>query len=603
MTNRKTNVEIEAKTGGHWFVKLLQSKGVEFVFGTTGAGMPDIQDAMVVEKPPKWIQGLHEFVTVNAATGYALASGKPGVALIDRVVGTQNSVGAFYIAYLNCSPTVVFASSNVPGVPIPTGETEYHYVGNQPGFVAPWVKWFTEVESLDTLPEDVEKAFFMATSVHPGPTYVTLRQDLMAQRVQRARAFESELPHPSPRIPDDETLNKIVDELLTHRHPVVIVSHMGRNPEAVPRLVDFAHTFGLPVKERRVFMNYPMDDPMHAGFVSRALTPELPPKTDLVVLLETGLLPHQRFSDNIDAIDLTSDQYHRQDVYEGGDYGSSLIPATVRSVCDAEPTLKKLVEIAQDKIGPAEKSIIDDRSHSVIEQHHEMVQEWRDNAKLSYEAGVLDGWSVGYTLKMHWSQNTIWVNGSVTPSETLTKALELSQPGTYFGNPSGHLGATLGMAYGVALAHRHYVDVQDKGTHKVGRISGSTDAVVCTTGDGDAIFGNIDSALWTCSHYGLGVLYVVMNNAAWGIEWPPIARSSQHWAKLASDFEFVDLDNPRIDFAQLAKAYSVHSQTVQTPQEFDSALKECLIKVRSGKPALLNVVMQKYTGPQPSAVP
>ncbi len=94
------------------------------MFGTTGAGMPDIQDAMVVEKPPKWIQGLHEFTTVSAAAGYALASGREGVALIDRVVGTQNAIGAMFCAYMNSSPTVIFASANVPGVPIQTGAPE-----------------------------------------------------------------------------------------------------------------------------------------------------------------------------------------------------------------------------------------------------------------------------------------------------------------------------------------------------------------------------------------------------------------------------------------------------------------------------------------------
>jgi Thiamine pyrophosphate-requiring enzymes [acetolactate synthase, pyruvate dehydrogenase (cytochrome), glyoxylate carboligase, phosphonopyruvate decarboxylase] len=90
---------IYVETGGHLFVELLKNKGVQFVFGTTGAGMPDIQDAMVVVKPPKWIQGLHEFVSVSAAIGYSLASEKVGVALIDRIVGTLNCAGAFYAAF------------------------------------------------------------------------------------------------------------------------------------------------------------------------------------------------------------------------------------------------------------------------------------------------------------------------------------------------------------------------------------------------------------------------------------------------------------------------------------------------------------------------
>jgi thiamine pyrophosphate-dependent acetolactate synthase large subunit-like protein len=66
--------ESQVRTGGELFMRILQQDEVPFVFGTTGAGMAEIQDAMVMVKPPKWIMGLHEFTTVNAAAGYALAS-------------------------------------------------------------------------------------------------------------------------------------------------------------------------------------------------------------------------------------------------------------------------------------------------------------------------------------------------------------------------------------------------------------------------------------------------------------------------------------------------------------------------------------------------
>ena len=57
-----TNVEREkaqaspresiSSTEGEWFLKTLQALGVEYVFGTTGGVMPDIQDAMTEVKPP-----------------------------------------------------------------------------------------------------------------------------------------------------------------------------------------------------------------------------------------------------------------------------------------------------------------------------------------------------------------------------------------------------------------------------------------------------------------------------------------------------------------------------------------------------------------------
>jgi acetolactate synthase I/II/III large subunit len=603
-SSRPAIEELDVKTGGQWFVRLLRLKGVDFVFGTTGAGMPDIQDAMVVEKPPKWIQGLHEFTTVSAATGYALASGREGVALIDRMVGTQNALGAIFGAYLNSAPTIIFASTNVPGVPMETGAPELHYSTYQSMIVLPWIKWLAQVSSLDTMPEDIEKAFYNALSEHQAPVYVTLRQDLMARTVEKGwTAHGRGEPVASPRVPDDGTIEKIADEILNHENPVLLTSVMGRHAEAVKSLIDFAHLFGVGVLERRFFMNYPATDPLHLGFLSRYRDPEIPPSADLIMALEFGLLAHQSFKNEPEVIDLTSDPLHRQDVYAGGDYGASLVPAKIRAICDSNATLQKLVRVAVSRVRSTEKQKIEDRLQRLKEEHDRLFSEWKQNARRSYETGKLNDWAIGYVLNKQINDDTIWVNAAASSWEPLLKTVVVTTPGAYFGNPSGHLGPALGMAYGVALAFRKYTDVTDRGSYKVGRISGeSGKTVICTTGDGDAIFGNIDSALWTCAHYGIGVLYVILNNACWAAEWHPIATSSHHWARDAGDFEFLDLDKPRIDFSSIARGFGVYSKRVESVEAFERELPAAIELVRRGKPALLDLQQEKFTGTAASTV-
>jgi thiamine pyrophosphate-dependent acetolactate synthase large subunit-like protein len=595
----------ETETGGEWFVKILQGSGVEFVFGTTGAGMPHIQDAMVVVKPPKWIQGLHEFVSVSAASGYALASRKNGVALIDRTVGTQNAIGAIYAAYLNSSPVTIFASSNLPGVPIVDGGIAIHFSSNQSSLGKPWLKWSTEVHSLDTLDHDVVKALYMAFSEHQGPTYITLRRDLMAQRIEASHRRTPRYSQTSLRVPDDSTLERIVSEVLAHNSPQIVVSHAGRIPEAVQSIVNFAHSFGCGVSDRRVFMNYPMTDPLHQGFVGLHAQPvNLIESADLAVSLEVGLLPHQEFDPRVDVIDIASDPMHCQDVSNGGDYGSSLFPAIVRTVSDVKPTLDKLTKIGLSKLTTKDKEVINERISSLSEAHTKLYTEWNRISRNSFESEKLDAWSVAYSLNKALSKEEYtWVNGTNTSREAFLKTIELSKPGTYFSNPSGHLGSVIGMAYGVALAYRRYLEVKDMHTYRVGSISPSSHIVVCTTGDGDAIFGNLPSALWTCSHYGIGVLYIIMNNACWGVEWPAICRTSQHFAKNANDFEFVDLDNPRMDFQKLAEAFKVQSVRVQNIRDLTTSLPDLLKRVKNGTPALVDVQLEKFTGETTSVVP
>lgn len=475
----------KAKTGGHLFVKILQSKNVEFVFGTTGAGMPDIQDAMVVEKPPKWIQGLHEFVSVSAASGYALASNKAGVALIDRVVGTQNAVGAFFGAFHNSSPAVVFASTNLPGLPIETGAPELHYSSFQTLALLPWIKWFTQVNDNEAMTLDVEKAFNVALSEHQGPVYVMLRQDLMAKRL-RKKEWNDTITQPvlSGTVPDDKTIDKIIQILLEHEQPEIIVSYAGRHPEAVDSLVTFAHKFGISVRERRFFMNYPTNDQLHLGFVHRYKPPEARKNSDLVIALEFGLLPHQNFGE-LDAIDLNSDPLHRQDVYSGGDYGASLFPCLIRASCNISKTLTKIGSNAEKRIHFNERRQIRDRIQAVTSEHNNLIRQWSDKAESSFEKERLDDWSIGFLINRHLrktrSQFT-WVNGTASSYDALLRTVEATLPGTYFGNPSGHLGVAAGMSYGAALAYRKYVKVENKRHYKIGSISKQSRPVVCTIG-------------------------------------------------------------------------------------------------------------------------
>ncbi len=607
-----TGLGSQIRNGGELLLRALQGKDVNFVFGTTGAGMAEIQDAMVIIKPPKWIQGLHEFVTVNAAAGYALASEGPAVSLIDRVVGTANAAGAFYCAYMNTAPVVVLASLNVPAVTVPTGQIEYHYIQNDSLIVNPWIKWSARVESLETLPDDLSKGFYMVLAEEQGPVYISVRQDLMAQKLPAGqgnslleKSVSKTMPVPALRILDDATVQKICDEILNYSMPEIAVSHLGRHKASLKSLVNFAHTFGLGVNDLRSFMNFPTNDSLHAGFTQETKPPELMPKVDLVLALEMGLLPNKVFPGNPDAIDLTSDPFHRQDVNGGGDYGSTLFPALVRGVCDVGPTLDKICKCAAERISSKDKETIKDRSDKVAEYHNKLFGEARKEAEASLNSEKLDAGSIGLIMNNHWSNHFIWVDGTITPRKKLLKLVTMIEPGSYFSNPAFHLGAVTGMAYGVALANRKYVDViQKEQKYSIGKIS--TDKarpVICTTGDGDAIFGNIASALWTCSHYGIGVLYIILNNSCWGIEWPPIEKAPEKWAKNAGDFEFLDLDNPSISFSEIARGFNVASEKVQTPAEFQRAFIKGIQLASQNRPMLIDARLEKETGPKESVVP
>lgn len=87
------------------------------------------------------------------------------------------------------------------------------------------------------------------------------------------------------------------------------------------------------------------------------------------------------------------------------------------------------------------------------------------------------------------------------------------------------------------------------------------------------------------------------------MEWAPIAESSQQWAKKARDFEFLDIDRPRIDFAKIAIGFNVVSYRIESTKELDSALTDAIRTAQSNKPVLLDIILDKYTGKRSSVVP
>ncbi len=572
-----------ARTGGEWFLKTLQALSVDYVFGTTGGAMPDIQDAMTAVKPPLWIQSLHEFPTVVAAMGYALASDRPGICLIDRIVGTTNALGAFYAAYENFAPIVIFASQNLPtltsghaadGAP---RRTAAHYHSWQSILTTPWTKWRHELATLDLLPSSVQKAIAVATTEPTGPTYMTLRQDLMASQPAAAPIPRSHSEPPRSRtVADGQSIDVAAKLLVEAENPILWATNMGRHVAAVPRLMELAETLGCGVLDGRNFLNVPMDHPLFLGFHSYRSRNAFVEAADVLVNVENYYEPPIEPPAGCAVIDLTSDPAMLQGG-AGGDYGGTYYSAHARLIGDATATLTALtaaVRTAIPRFGSTE--VRDDRFQQTKARHDALLAEWAAAAKRHLHDDPVSPHRVAYELQQLWDDQTIWVNQTITMRQALLQGIRLTAAGTFFTNPSGHLGVTAGAAYGVALARPR-------------------EKVVAMMGDGDFIFGNPPAVLWTCSHYHIPVLYLVFNNQCWGIEWPFIVDTTLGLAAKHKDYQHVDLVEPMIRFQGLAEAMGVPAKTLEHPTDAAATLRWGMEHVAHGEPALIDIQLQKYT--------
>ncbi len=570
----------EIKTLAQVLIKSLKLYGNNFIFGTTGAGMAEIQDAISVEKGIKWIQALHEFTAISSAEGYALAKNRTGIALIDRIVGTQNSIGALYSSYLNMAPLLVLASRDIPGTHLLNDPTS-HYSSKHLDIIEPWVKWANNSQSEEMMEEDLSKAFFITQLEPKGISFLTLRHDLM-QKPYDGMAIRTKKFYYNKRLPDMDTVKIIGDKILTSNNPEIFVSHAGRNMEYVDTMIKFADKFGIGVKERRYFMSFPLENPMHLGFVPRMYVPETA-NDDLLLLFEFGILPGNAFPVDKDIIDFSTEFVRRRDIYSGGDYGSSNLFNSIDIECDLGPTLELIMK--KTEINHIENEAIENRRASVREKHEKLMKDIETMAAGDIEKGILTDNSIGYVLNEEWKEGMALVNGSIKSYNGLNQQINLNTPGTFFSNPSGHLGSPVGMAYGTFLARNEEEYLSGVKNYK---------PVVCITGDGDAIFGNITSALWSVKHYGLGVIYIILNNGSWAIEWPYFENTTEKYIKNSKDTQFIDLDNPRIDFATMAKGFSIDSYSVKDISELRDAFRKAIDSAVKGNPSLIDIVLPKF---------
>jgi thiamine pyrophosphate-dependent acetolactate synthase large subunit-like protein len=572
--------DYEIKTLAQVLIKSLKLYGNNFIFGTTGAGMAEIQDAISVEKGLKWIQALHEFTAVSSAEGYALAKNKTGIALVDRIVGTQNSIGALYSSYLNMAPLLVLASRDIPGTHLLNDPTS-HYSSKHLQVIEPWVKWSNNSQSEEMMEEDLSKAFFITQLEPKGISFLTLRHDLM-QKTYDGLELKTKKFYYNKRLPDMDTVRKIGDKILASEHPEIFVSHGGRNMEYVKTMVDFASHFGIGVKERRYFMSFPLHNEMHLGFVPRMYVPETG-NDDLLLLFEFGILPGNAFPIDTDIIDFSTEFVRRRDIYSGGDYGSSNLFNSIDIECDLGPTLELIMK--KTHIDGKTMESIANRREDIKESHDKLMSDIKNMAEKDMKSGKLTDNSIGFILNSQWESDMALVNGSIRYYNGINQQIKLEQPGTFFSNPSGHLGSPVGMAYGAFIARNEENYLKQIGNYK---------PVVCLTGDGDAIFGNITSALWSVKHYGLGVIYIIINNGSWAIEWPYFENTTQKYIKNSKDTQFIDIDAPRMDFATIAKGFNVDSYTVKTTDELAIAFQKAIKTAKKGGPSLIDVILPEF---------
>ncbi len=164
----------EMLKGGEIVLRCLRAEGVELVFGYPGGAIMPLYDALE-GSGVRHILTRHEQGAVFAASGWARATGKTGVAIATSGPGATNLVTGIADAKMDSVPLVCI-----------TGQVRTAMIGSDAfqetdvfGLTLSLTKWSRLVRSIEEIPLVIAEGFHWARSGRPGPVVIDIPTDIL----------------------------------------------------------------------------------------------------------------------------------------------------------------------------------------------------------------------------------------------------------------------------------------------------------------------------------------------------------------------------------------------------------------------------------------
>jgi acetolactate synthase-1/2/3 large subunit len=566
-------------------VDLLHRYGLKYASLNPGASFRGLHDSIVNygKNKPEMLLCQHEKIAVQIAHGYARATGEPMVAIVHDVVGLLHAELAIYYAFVDRAPIFVIGATGPMDESKRRPRSDWHHTAQVQGeAVRNFTKYDYQPHTIDGVPDSFMRAYSAMITEPRGPIYMCY--DAMLQETplttEVAMPPDRFVPAPTPMAADPAALAPIVDTLLGAERPWIMTEFTGRHPGNFEKLVELAETLGVAVWDINGALCFPNRHPL-------ALSMDTPSLRKADAILALDIRDWEKETAKLDSTtrELTSildPSCKWMDVgfHELGlgswalDYGRYL--AKSESVLgDPRLAMPQMTAIARERLAadPKLTARVEERKAEIARLHDAAFVRWAEDAKEDRDASPV---TLARLAEEIWSviKDEDWVCATGTLREWARKLWNFDKP---YRHPGKALGTAtqIGMSLGVALAHK-----------------GSGKLVVALQPDGDLMFDV--GALWTAAKHRIPVLIVMFNNRAYYNDWHHQIRM----AKLRGtdpDKAHIGMDifDPEPDFGAAARAMGMWGEgPITKPDEIAPALRRAIEVVRSGKPALLDVVTQ-----------
>ncbi len=575
----------QSTSGGDFMVDVLRTLDVEYLAINCASSFRGLHEAVLNHgnnTKPEIITCAHEEIAVHMGQGYAKIEGKPIAMACHGVVGLQHATMAMYNAWCDRVPVMVFGGNIMEANKRAPGAEWVHSGVDINSIVRDFTKWDDQPTTLQHFAESTVRAYKIATTPPMGPVMLSLDAELQENPIPDPESLR--IPKLSRVVPpqgDAGALAEAAKLLVGAQNPLIVCDRVARTPAGMARLVELAETLQCAVLDLAGRMNFPSRHPLNQTFRRNVVLNQ----ADVIIAMEVndlwGVL--NSFRDRIvrtshPAIKATAktitlgvrDLYLKSNYQDFGRYQD----VDLDIAGDAEASLPALTEAVRRLADDGRKAAFAARGKKLAEAHAQSVERAKSDATLGWDASPIttarmcaevyaqikgDDWSlVGNTIRNTWPHR-LW---------------DFKGPHQWNGVSGGAgVGYNAPASLGAALANKRH-----------GRLT------VTFNGDGDLMF--VPQTLWTAAHERIPILYVVHNNRAWHQEYMYLQAMAARLGRGIENTKIgTTITDPNVDYATVARGFGVHGEgPIVDPKDLAPALSRAIAAVKSGQPALVDVV-------------
>jgi benzoylformate decarboxylase len=549
-------------------VEVLARSDVDTVFCNPGTTeLPLIRELTAQESPIRYVLTLHEGAAVSAALGFALTTGRVGVAVVHAMPGLANALSMHFNAYKSGIPLVLLV-----------GQQDRRHQYMNPLLQAEMTdvarsvsKHVWEARTAAELPQVLSRSLAAAASSPAGPVFVSVPCDLWDE----ALVIDSVEGRPGSEalgVAADSSVAAVASAICAAERPVIVAGDLVGMRRCAGTLAELADACGARVhwSPGAVLANFPTTHELYAGqiFSSEASFERAFGEADLVLLVGAEVTGPFFFSDNplvppscrvlaLSESTASSTGALSAETIAVGDLERSIraLAGEVRRLCDSEMAQR----VAQRR---------QTASAAVAASRGRLRTRLQNESALTPMRG---GVAVDAILSAA-PADVVVVDEGV--SNSWISLLGRFDDEVAYVSPGR--GGALGFACGVALGAKLGVGERP---------------VLTVVGDGALLYG--PHALWTIAHEQLPVVVCVLNNGGYSILKEFFRRGESPAtpadAATSAAVQSLSLAEPPIDLLSLAAAFGLSAFTATDANGCRTAVKDAfaaagptLIDVRIG---------------------